>query len=109
VSQGRHHDYDDAEVHPAPEKTQRGRCSTPTASLPATAEAEPPLLVGREIRRSTAGLAGVVGLMEPTPARAPKGARVLGEIPVERGEKGEEPGIAQQGMPHWKSPPGVGT
>jgi hypothetical protein len=47
--------------------------------------------------------------MEPTPTRAPKGARVIGEIPVERGEKGEEPGVAQQGMPHWKSPSGVVT
>jgi hypothetical protein len=28
--------------------------------------------------------------MEPTPTRAAKGARVIGEIPVERGEKGEE-------------------
>jgi D-proline reductase (dithiol) PrdB len=29
------------------------------------------------------------------------------EIPAERGQKGEEPGIAQQGMPHCKSPRGV--
>jgi hypothetical protein len=28
--------------------------------------------------------------MESTPTRAPLGARVIGEIPVERGEKGEE-------------------
>jgi len=109
VSQGRHHHHDDAEVHAAPEKTQRRRRPTPTASLAGTAEAEPPLLVGREIRRSTTGLAGVVGSMEPTPAGAPLGAHLLGEIPVERGEKGEEPGVAQQSMPHWKSPPGVGT
>jgi hypothetical protein len=47
--------------------------------------------------------------MEPTATRAPKGARVVGEILVERGEKGKEPGIAQKGMPHWKSPRGVGT
>jgi hypothetical protein len=38
--------------------------------------------------------------MEPTTARAPRGARLIGEIPVERVEKVEESGVAQQGMAH---------
>jgi hypothetical protein len=38
--------------------------------------------------------------MESTAARAPRGARLIGKISVERVEKVEEPGIAQQGMAH---------
>jgi hypothetical protein len=41
-----------------------------------------------------------VGLIEPTTARAPRGARLISEIPVENVEKVEEPGVAQHGMAH---------
>jgi hypothetical protein len=38
--------------------------------------------------------------MKPTAARTSLSARLIGEIPVERVEKVEEPGVAQQGMAH---------
>ncbi len=100
MGHGRHQDDHDTEVHAATQKTQRRRGSATTTSVAITTEAEPPLLVGREVGGTTARLAGVVGLMESTAARAPRGARLIGEIPVERVEKVEEPGVEQQGMAH---------
>jgi hypothetical protein len=108
VSQGRHHNHDGAEVHVAPQKAQRRRRPTPSASLAVTTEAQPPLVLGREIRRTPTGLARVVRSMQSPSARAPLGARLLGEILVECGQKSEESGVAQQGVPHWRPPVGVG-
>ena len=51
VNHGRHQDDDGTEVHAATQKAQGRRGPAPSASVAVTTEAEPPLLVGREIRR----------------------------------------------------------
>lgn len=100
VGHGRYQDDHDTEVHAATQKAQGRRGLATSASVAITTEAEPPLPVGGEVGGTPARLAGVVGLMESTAARAPRGARLISEIPVERVEKVKEPGVAQQGMAH---------
>jgi len=104
VGHRRQQNHPDSEVHTAIQKAQGRWGGARPAATAVTTKTLPAVLVRGEIRRTSARLAGIVRPIESSAARTTLGPGSFSEILVESVEKVEKTGVAQQSMPHWRSP-----